>query len=97
MAECKSKPVFSSYAGEKIPISFPYRDMGTIRESYREYIFWESGRNKQKKARQVTGLILYLDLLHNIVYFSAVMRKKRLEPSSDRFRLICLLLAGTLT
>jgi len=51
----------------------------------------------QDKARQETGLMLNLDLLYTIVYFSAVMRKKRLEPSSDRFRLICLLLAGTIS
>ncbi len=94
MAECKSKPVFSSYAGEKI-----YRFISRYGNDriYREYIFWESGRNKQKKARLASNRYFIFWLLHNIVYFSAVMRKKRLEPSSDRFRLICLLLAGTLT
>ena len=35
---CLSVPVFLQYAANEIPISFPYRDTRTIRESYRRVI-----------------------------------------------------------
>jgi hypothetical protein len=35
---CLSIPVFFLYAANEIPVSFPYRDTGTIRESYRRVI-----------------------------------------------------------
>jgi len=40
---CGSILAFLRYAADEIPVSFPYRDMGTIRELYRRVIEKISG------------------------------------------------------